>query len=42
MLRVSNAAMWQIRSTSGVHSDPICTLGLVIAEDPSAVQSGGS
>ena len=27
--------------TPGAHSDPICTLGLVIAEDPSAAHSGG-
>jgi hypothetical protein len=26
---------------TGAHSDPICTLGLVIAEDPPAAQSGG-
>jgi hypothetical protein len=31
----------QIRSVPGAYSDPICTLGLVIAEDPSAAQSGG-
>jgi hypothetical protein len=31
----------QIRSTPGAHGDPICTPGLVIAEDPPAAQSGG-
>ena len=29
------------RSVPGAHSDPICTLGLVIAEDPPAANSGG-
>jgi hypothetical protein len=29
-------------STPGAHSDPICTPGLVIAEDPPAAPIGGS
>jgi hypothetical protein len=38
---IATHSLRQIRSTSGAHSDPVCTLGLVIAEDPSAAQSGG-
>jgi hypothetical protein len=31
----------QIRATPGAHSDPICTPGLMIAEDPPTAQNGG-
>jgi hypothetical protein len=32
----------QIRATPGAHSEPICTPGLVIAEDPPTTPNGGS
>ena len=38
---VAMSAVDQIRAAQGAHNDPICTPGLMIAEDPPSAQSGG-